>query len=487
MQSNIKYFVKHSLVYGISSIAQKASGVILIPIFTKYLSTTEFGQQGILIVTITIISQILLLGQGQSIIRYSNIDEYRDKKKSVFFTLLSLIIAISAIFLIAGNSFVEDFASIFENTAAFKEYISISLYIIAFTNVNYLITNKLRADEKSVLFTVTGIVKLLVILAAGVYLVALEGWGVKGVLYANLAGEVISLIIVIPYMFGQLQFKFDKKILIESLKFGAPLIFSSLAMNLLNWSDRYILKLLTSYSTVGLYELAYKVAGILNMFFIVPFSLTLLPIAYKFYKQDGDKIFYSKILTFFSFVMFWAGLALASFGQELVHLFALDPSYYPAYEVVPLLTLSYCIFGMSLVTALGLYLTGKTNNVAVISIVCSAINIALNFWLVPYLGMMAAALNTLIAFLLLLIFNTLQSNKYYKIQFEYLRLIKIVLAAVLLYFVAEYLINFDLLYKIIAKTGLLLLYPVILLLIGFFKKDELEQAKTMFAKIKNKI
>ena len=131
-------------------------------------------------------------------------------------------------------------------------------------------------------------------------------------------------------------------------------------MNLLNWSDRYILKLLTAYSTLGLYELAYKVAGILNMFFIVPFSLTLLPIAYKFYKQEGDKLFYSKILTFFSFVMFWAGLALSIFGKEIVHLFALNQSYYPAYEVVPLLTLSYCVFGMSLVTALGLYLTGKT-------------------------------------------------------------------------------------------------------------------------------
>ncbi len=486
MQANIKYFIKHSLVYGISSIAQKASGIILIPVFTKYLSTSEFGQQGILIVTIAIISQIIILGQGQSVIRFSNLEEYRQKKKSVFFTLLTLVTAISVLFIIAGSSFVDSFASLFEDSVAFREYLNIALYIIALTSINSLITNKIRADEKSVLFTASGVAKLLAVLIAGVYLVAFKNMGVKGVLFANLAGEIATMAVVIPFLFDKLQFKFDTKILIESLKFGIPLIFSALAMNLLNWSDRYILKLLTAYSTLGLYELAYRVAGILNMFFIVPFSLTLLPIAYKFYKQDGDKIFYSKILTFFSFVLFWAGLALSIFGKEIVHLFALNTSYYPAYSVVPILTLSYCIFGMSLVTALGLYLTGKTNSVAAIFIVCSAINIGLNFWLVPYWGMTASALNTFIAFLLLVIFTTIKSNKYYKIKFEYFRIIKIILAAVLLYFVAEFFSTGDLVTNIILKLAVLVFYPVILILIGFFKRNEIEQVKAMLVNIKNK-
>ena len=184
--------------------------------------------------------------------------------------------------------------------------------------------------------------------------------------------------------------------------------------------------------------------------------------------------------------MFWAGLALSIYAKEIVQLFALDPSYYPAYEVVPLLTLSYCIFGMSLVTALGLYLTGKTNSVAVISIVCSAINIGLNFWLIPYWGITAAALNTFIAFVLLVILTTVISNKNYKIPFEYFRLIKIIGASILLYLVAEFFSNYGLTINVIIKLIVLAFYPVMLLASGFFKKDELEQAKTMFEKIKTK-
>lgn len=138
--------------------------------------------------------------------------------------------------------------------------------------------------------------------------------------------------------------------------------------------------------------------------------------------------------------MFWAGLALAIYAKEIVQLFALNPSYYPAYSVVPLLTLSYCIFGISLVTSLGLYLTGKTNYVAIISIIVSAINIGLNFLLIPHLGMTAAALNTFIAFVILVIISTVSSNKHYKISFEYLRIIKIIAVSILLYFCRIYLL-----------------------------------------------
>ncbi|MGD8780745.1 MAG: oligosaccharide flippase family protein [Ignavibacteria bacterium] len=485
MQENVKYFLKHTLAYGISNIAQKASGIILVPLYTKYLSTEKYGQLGILLVTIIILSQGLTLGQGQAIIRYSNIEEYREKRKSIFFTLLSIIVVIALLIITFGKIFLVYFADLFHQRDIFYSYLNICIFIIAVTCINTFLLNKLRADEKSTQYTITGIAKLVVNITLTVYLVAFQNKGINGILYSNLASEIISLLIIVPYLRNQIIFHFEKDLVKESLKFGIPLIFSTLAMNFLNWSDRYVLKLLTNYSTLGLYELGYKTAGILNMFFIVPFNLTLMPLAYKFYKQEGDKLFYSKILTFFSFVLFWGGLALSVFGKEVIQIFALDSSYYPAYEVVPLLTLSYCIFGVSLVTMLALYLTGKTNTLAVIFAICSLLNIALNFVLIPHLGMIGAALNTLIAFVILLVLTTITSNKYYKINFEYVRLVKIVIVTFLLYFLAEFFSNYSLLVNIIIKSVIIMLYPTIILLTGFFKKDEIIQMKKMFNKIKS--
>jgi O-antigen/teichoic acid export membrane protein len=134
---------------------------------------------------------------------------------------------------------------------------------------------------------------------------------------------------------------------------------------------------------------------------------------------------------------------------------------------------------------LALYLTGKTNTLAVIFAICSLLNIALNFVLIPHLGMIGAALNTLIAFVILLVLTTITSNKYYKINFEYVRLVKIVIVTFLLYFLAEFFSNYSLLVNIIIKSVIIMLYPTIILLTGFFKKDEIIQMKKMFNKIKS--
>lgn len=479
MFDKIKYFARHSLVYGISNIAQKASGIILIPIYTKYLSTSEFGQLGILIVTIAILSQVLLLGQGQSLIRYSNVEEYSGKKNSVFFTLMLLTITVLVVFVFVSELIITNFSSIFEESGLFYKYLNLSLFIIVFTTLNTFLINKLRSDEKSTLYTISGVSKLLVILGVSVYLVAFAGMGVEGILISNLTGEIIALLIVVPYATKHIELKIDRKVLRASLIFGFPLIFSGLAMNLLNLSDRYILKLLTAYSTLGLYELAYKVAGILNMFLILPFSMTLLPIAYKMYQKEGDKDFYRSILTLWSFILFWAGLALSLFAEEIVHLFAQSPEYYPSYEVIPVLNLANVFFGISLVTTLGLYLTGNTKQVAVITLFCAAINIVLNLVFVPEYGLMAAAVNTVVAFLLLIIFTTIYSGKYYKVPYSFFRIGKIMSAALILYFIPSFFHGYAIFSStiIIVKISAILLFPFTLFLFKFYNKAEIAQIK----------
>ena len=484
MKSNIKYFIKHTLIYGISNIAQKASGVILVPLYTKYLSTSEYGQLGMLIISVTIISQALVLGQGQSILRYSNIEEYKDRRGDVFFTLASVIMMLALLLVIVGKSLLTTFADLFHDSSTFYNYLNISIYLAAFMLLNSFLMNKIRADEKSGLYTVSGVAKIIAIVAATIYLVPFKKMGVAGVLYSNLIGEVVGVVIITPYLLRLLTFRFDKNILVESLKFGFPLFFSALAMNLLTWSDRYVLKVLTNYAAIGLYELAYKVAGILNMFLIVPFSLTLLPIAYKFYKTEGDKLFYSKILTYFTFILCWAGLALSLFGNEIIHIFALDPSYYPAHQTVPVLTLAYVIFGVSLVTTLGLYLTGKTISVAVVTIFTVGLNIGLNFLLIPYWGIMAAAVNTLIAYIILVILTTMVSNKHYRIPYEYLRISKMIAIAVVLFLPAIFLLQMNLLINIFVKLLLIILYPLCLYLIKGIKKAEVLELQSMLNKYK---
>ena len=117
-----------------------------------------------------------------------------------------------------------------------------------------------------------------------IYLIVEKGFGIDGALYSQLAGEALQTLFILPKILRQMKIKFEYSIIWQSLKFGLPLIFSAMAINLLNGSDRFILKFLSGETELGLYELGYRVAGVVNMFVIMPFGLTLMPIAYKIYQ-----------------------------------------------------------------------------------------------------------------------------------------------------------------------------------------------------------
>lgn len=485
MLDNLKHLVKHSVIYSISNVAMKSSGVILLPLYTHYFSVEEYGRLGLILVIIVLFSQSLVLGQGVSIIRYNNSSEFSSERKSILFTLTILILFTIAAFVIISESFLVQISNWFGEVTLYKDFLKIAIYIIAFTTINNLFLSKVRADDNSVLYTLSAIAKVILMVALSIYLIVDRGFGIDGALYSQLAGEAFQTLLVIPKIIRQMKMKFEYSIIGQSLKFGIPLIFSAMAINLLNGSDRFILKFLSGETELGLYELGYRVAGVVNMFVIMPFGLTLMPLAYKLYKQEGDKEYYKKLKTYVAFAFVWSGFALSLYGKELVELFAQQEAYYSASEVVSLIVLAYVIYGISMISSLGMYLTGNNYFVAYITLFCAALNIGLNFWLIPLYGMMGAALNTVFAFALLDILSNIASNKFYKIDYEHLKLFKLFILGILIFMVSIYLNEFSLILRIFLKLVLIILFPFIIIFTGYFSKVELKSISGAIKKWQN--
>lgn len=485
MLDKLKHTFKHSAVYSISNVLTKAAGIILIPIYTDYFRPEEYGNLGLLIITITIISQVLAAGQGLALLRYNNDSTYKEEKNKIFFTLTVSLFILVVLFTVIAELITPIIAKNTSDPAKFIELFRITIYIISFTVLNILFLNKLRGDERSIAYSVIGVLKLLLTLVLTIVLIIYFGQNIEAVLYGQLAGELLNFIIIIPMLIKNMEFKFYVKIIPDSIKFGLPLIFSALAMNLLNGSDRYVLKYLSGAEQLGLYELAYKFSGIINMFLIMPFSLTLMPVAYKYYKTEGDKRFYSKLMTYLAFILIWAALLLSLTGKELIEIFSSSPEYYPAYTVVPLINLSYVFFGISMVTSLGMYLTGNTKAVAYINLIAALLNIGLNFILIPKMGMMGAAINTLIAFIFLVFFTYKISNKYYKIEFEIGKILLILGLSILIYFIGLPLNNLNIYLSLSLKVLISLIFPFILLPFKFYEINEILTIKKIFNAIIN--
>lgn len=454
-------------------------GVILLPLYTSYLSLGDFGELAIIEVTLVICVELFALGQGPSIVMFNDSSDYRDSIKSIYFTVysFSLAVALSSALLLYGIIFGVHHYIL--NVHLMYEYFPVIAAIFIARIIHGLCLDKIRAEEKSVLYTTINLARLFLTLCFTIFFVAYMQYGVVGVLYGYLIGDGVIAIYISFHQFGSMAAKLRRDIIPASLKFGIPLIFTSVAFMILNVSDRYFIKYFHDSEQVALYDLGYRVAGVLNMFIIMPFTLTLMPTAYKMYGQPGDKRYYSKLLTYFTFALIWAGLALSLFGKELLMIFALNKDFWPAYQVVPLVILGYVFSGMRIFAVLGQFLTRNLKEVASTSIGAAVLNVILNFIFIPQYGMMAAAYTTLASFLVLYIVSLLISRKYYPIPFEHLKVFLLIALGTILYVGFILIEPESMVFSIIIKLLLLLIFPFLLYIVHFYEKIEIDTMRNI--------
>jgi len=474
MLERLKSTVRDTFVYSLSNIAPKIAGVILLPLFTARLALNDFGNWDLIDNSIQILAEVAILGQASSIIFLNNSKEYKDHKESALFTLTSFIFIISVILVLAAEFFTSKYSSFFVHSQFKSIYIRLAAYIVLLRVMNNLFFAKVRAEEEAVFFTIVSVVKVFLMTALTIYFVAWMNFGIEGILYAVLMAEIFSVIVLLVKVIPKMKFSFDNKILSAALKFGLPLIFSSLGFMLLNQSDRFIIKYLLGSKSVAIYGLGYRVSGVLNMFLILPFSLGLLPLAYKYYGMPDDKRFFQKLMTYSTFFFVWGFIFLSLFSKEIVKIFALQNEYHSAYVIIPIILLSYVLSGMRLTASLGMFLTKNTKHIAWITIAASALNIFLNFVFIPKYGILAAAVNTLISFTIFYFVTQVFSNKYFKIPYEHSKLLIMIFIGVVLSSFIYFLPSMNSLLTFSIKIIITLLFPFILFFFRFYEKQELD-------------
>ena len=478
MLERLKSTVRHTFIYSLSNIAPKLVGVILLPLYTAKLTRADFGNWDLLDITIQILSEILILGQASSIILLNNSEEYKDKNSTAFFTLSVFVLLASSSVVIFAEISTSLFADVFNNSQIQSYYVRIAAYTILLRVMNNLFLAKVRADERSVFFTIVSVIRVLTTTAITIYLVGFLDHGITGILFAGLLGEFLVITVLLFKAIPQMRARLDFEMLKVGLKFGLPLVFGSVGFMLLNLSDRYIIKFLIGAESNALYGLAYRVAGVLNMFLVLPFSLGLLPIAYKYYGKPDDKRLYSKLMTYSSFFFVWGFVFLSLFSKEIISILSENPQYEAAYIVVPIILLSYVLSGMRLNAQIGMMLTKNTKPIAWITIGAAALNIILNFIFIPIYGITAAAVNTLLAFVVFYFVTQTFSNKYLKIPYENNKLFLLLVTGIALSSIIYFMPTMELFTSIIIKLVITAAFPFLLFPFNFYEKSEVEILKS---------
>ncbi len=485
MLKTLRSTLRGTIIYSIGNLSSKLVGLILIPLYTSKLTLAEFGILGIIEITSQLLIAILGLSLYNAFFRWYWDKDYKDKQQSIFFTILVFIGFIS--FSVAGVLilFSSTISTFLFEVNDYSYILRLVFLISAMEAIGVIILTLMRVKENAVLYTTMSLIKLVVNLTLTVYFIVGLGKRIDGIFEAQIIGSMVFLLLTSGFVIKNIKLNFDFKALKGMLSFSIPLIFSGVIGIILTITDRYSLRFLSDMESVGIYTLGFKVANTLKVFVLSSISLALQPIIFKMMDQPDNKRFYSKIMTYLSFGVMILVLAFSMFGREVIVLLARNQDYLNAWEVIPVLSLSIFFVMLRDTSMTGVNLMKKTKVIAFVIFVVALLNIGLNILLIPKFDYMGAAIATMISQIFFFIMIYIFAQKFYKINYEIKKVLLIIVIAIILYALSLAFNNWSLIFRILAKSGLILSFPFILYLFRFYEPIELETTRRLWIKWKN--
>ena len=280
---------------------------------------------------------------------------------------------------------------------------------------------------------------------------------------ANLASSLFALVVIFPVGLSVLRPTYCLEAVRGLLSFGLPFLPSTLSVLIINLSDRFLLHHLLGVEALGIYSITYKL-GLPILFAVKAFRSAWAPSVLESADVVQTSQMCARITTYYVVVGLFLSLVLATFSHEFIVLVAgRNAQYYlPGKDVVPLVGLAFFSYGLYVILTAGVYIHGRANALPAIVGAGALLNIALNLFLLPRLGLIAAAWSTLAAYILMVILLFLFVCRFYPVPYEFSRLGKIAIVGIIVYIALSGFLSDTSLEGTIARGIFLIAYPLIL-------------------------
>lgn len=479
--------LKHSAIYGLSNVLGKAIGFLLIPLYTHYIPPTDYGILELLDISVNVIGMFVGMGLVSAVARFYYKYELEDERNKVVSTALLSMIVLATGMLLLSWPFAETIASLVLGQAHLSKYVQISLATFALNAIIEIPLTYIRAQERSVLFSVVALSRLAFSLVLNVYFVVSLEFGILGILYSGLITSIIFSLVLVFMCLKDVGFKFERQLCWAMISFGAPLILNSFGMFIINFGDRFFLKETATLATVGVYSLGYK----LGMSFIAvligqPFFMIWSVRCFSIVKEEGGLFKYGRIFSLYASFIFCFWLAITAFSFELMYIIA-PVGYFEAYKLFPIIALGYVFRSISDFFCGAFMIARKTQYIGYISIVVTIYCIANYLFFIPRYLAMGAAIATLSTFIFMVLINWYFAGKVLAVDYSIKRLIVLIVFVTFLGAICFSLNSNSISLHVILKKFIIVICGFSVSLLLFLKKSELICIKSFICSCLNRI
>lgn len=420
MKDRLRKLSRQTLVYGTSTVIGRFVNFILVPFYTNVFPPSDYGVIALVFAYTAFLNVIYNLGFEAGYFRFASEPETKDRRKSfslTFFTILFNSTFLSLVILI----FSSELAEITEiNNSKYITYTAFILFLDALCLIPFAY---LRLIGKSVTFALIKLFNILINVSCNVILILVFNQGLDAVFISNIAASLVTLILLMPYIFRNICFGFDRELYQEIARFSLPYLPAGIAAMLIQVVDKPIMQFIAGREELGIYNANYKL-GIIMMLIVSMFEYAWRPFFLNHYKDNDAKELFSKVLSYFVGICSVVFVLISMFAENIVRIplpyrgFLIGEDYWEGVFIVPIILLSYIFLGMYTNFISGIYIEKKSRYLPYVTGLAAILNIIICFILLPHIGIMGGAIATLVSYLVMALLVYFLSHKFYPVKYE---------------------------------------------------------------------
>ena len=408
---------KNTVLIMVGNASSKLLALLMLPLYTSWLSVDDFGTTDI----ITVYSTLLLgIVSGCIADAIFVIPKNRSEIDKVKYFSSGLCYIIGAIFLFAIIFFILFILSEeFNKKNSFTNNI-IGIYFVLIANIIFIYAQQFcRSIDKIVNYSIAGII--VTFSTAFFSFIFIPSYGINGFIIATVASYIIASLYLIfsSRLFHYVDFKeFDKYKLKELLSYSIPLIPNSIMWWFVTASNRPILEISCGLGAIGILAVAGKFPGLLNVM-LNAFNSSWVISVIEEYGKIGFEEFFNTGIKWFSFILFATAFGITILGKWIIVVFTGDISYHDSWIYMPLLAFSTvlsCLAGL-----IGsVYSAVRKSKYYFYTSIWSALSaLCFNIILIPIWGIWGAVFANTLSMLVMLLSRVYYSMKFVKITAVY--------------------------------------------------------------------
>jgi O-antigen/teichoic acid export membrane protein len=410
---------RDTLIYGASAALSRGLSLIVLPIYTRILSPVDYGALDMVLVIGSFAILLVALEITQALARfYADADGPAAKRRmastALWFTLAAYTAASTAAFAAA-----EPLAAWLLGGPAMAGALRIGLAGIAANGLFYLAQSQLRFELRSGAYAAISLVYSFAMVGLGILLGWGLGLGLLGVLWGQFAGTAIAAALGLYLLRSSYRFEFDGALLRSMLAFSLPLVPSALATFFTLNSNRLLLNGIQGLDAVGMFGVAARVGGAITLL-IVGLQSALTPLVYAHFREKETPGRLARLTEQFTALALGCCLGLGIFAWEILALFV-EARYRSAAPLVLFLAPA-TLLGQMYVFFPGIAIAKRTHLQLYIFAATAFVSVGLNWLLIGAIGLVGAAVATLLSSLVFIGLWAWTSQRLYPLPLSWSRI-----------------------------------------------------------------